>query len=384
MKDHTRAVHAGQLRDESSEFPVPQIVLNSAVLLKDVSDGRDMLTHEVRPNLAYQRYSNHTVLVLERKVAAMEGAKHALAVNSGMTACLLVFRALLNSGDHIVLQYGMYHEITDQVADDVRACGISFTIPEEYSPDGFIRAMNDRTKMVFIETPTNPAMLDVDIPALADVCNRKGIALIVDNTFLTFFYQKPLALGASVALYSTTKHLNGHGDAMGGVLTTNDSKIYETLKRYRDNSGLIIDPFSAYLHVRGLRTLALRLSRQSDNAQKLAEFLESRYPRYRVISPLKTKFYSQNRISGPGGIISLVLDTKEQGEKFLNALRLFKIGTTFGNLESLCYCFGVFARPHRDITKIGIPQGLVRLSCGIEDIEDITQDVDQALKTLSG
>lgn len=378
-KAETVGVHAGQHEFGSSRFPVPPLVMNSAILLDSIEQGRAMLTAEVEENYAYQRYANPTVKTLELKFSSMERARFSLAVNSGMTAVLLLLRALLRAGDHIVTMHSLYHEISDQMIADIEGCGVDCSLTNDHSVQGFERSMRPNTKLVFIETPSNPSMHDIDIPGLAKSCSSKGALLIVDNTFLTHEYQKPLELGADITLYSTTKIMNGHGDAMGGILSTNDPTLHERLKRYRDNTGLIIDPFSAWLTVRGLRTLRLRLDQQTRNAGTIIDFVRSEYPSIKIIYPSECEHSEANQISGYGHLISLVFPEKAQAEAFIRSLQLIKIGTTFGNLETLCYHFGAFTRPWRDLSKIGLPDSLVRISVGIEHTDDIVCDLQAAL-----
>jgi len=382
MKINTLAVHHGNEENDPLVFPVPSLVTNSAVLLKSVEDGWNMLTNEKIDNIAYQRYANPTVRVLEKQFAAIEKCTYSLAVNSGMTACLLVFRSLLSAGDHIVTQHSLYHEISDQLKYDKKGCGITATFIKNYSVQKFKDAIRPNTKMVFVETPTNPAMYDVDIEALSRICKSHKIIFVVDNTLLSPIYQKPLMKGADITLYSTTKAINGHGDAMGGIISTNKKSLYKKIKSYRDNTGLIIDPFSAWNTIRGMRTLPLRLERHTQNARKVIAFLKSNYPEYPIVYPADCENSQQNGVTHGGGVISILLKNKEQGIKFIRSLKLIRIGTTFGNLESLCYHFGAFARPTRNIKKIGIPLGLVRLSIGIEDADDIIADINQALQKI--
>jgi len=383
MKVNTSAVHSGQRDSKRFEFPVPEIVPNSAVLLRSVEDGWNMFRNKEAENIAYQRYANPTVMVLEKKFKSLEECKYSLAVNSGMTACYLLFRTLLSSGDHIVTQHSLYHEISDQIKFDKKSCGIEYTFIKNYSTKNFEKAIKPTTKMIFIETPTNPAMYDVDIPALATVCKKHKIVFVADNTFLTPIYQKPLKLGADITVYSTTKSINGHGDALGGIISTNNQEIYYKLREFRDYTGLTIDPFSAWLTIRGMRTLPLRLDKHSQNAKSVVEFLKLKYSEYETKYPILCKSSIKNKVVDGGGIISIVLRSKEQGLAFIENLKIFRIGTTFGNLESLCYHFGGFARPSRDIKQIGIPYGLVRLSIGIEDVSDIISDIDQALRKVN-
>lgn len=375
---HTRAVHAAQ-RDPL-DLPVPPLVANAAILLDSVEQGWAQLTDETVENVAYQRYGSPTVLLLEEKFRQLEGARHTLSFNSGMTACYAIFRALAGSGDHIVAQHALYHEISDQLAADVAACGVDVTFVDDYEVPSFVEAMTERTRLVFVESPTNPALLDVDIPQLAAACTARGVLLVVDNTFLTPIYQRPLDLGAHLTIYSTTKTINGHGDAMGGLVSTNDDDVYARLKTHREYTGSILDPFSSWLTVRGLRTLPLRLERHSANAAVVVAHLRSYHPEYPVRTALETEHARDNVVTGATGVFSLVLASKEQGTRFIRSVRLARIGTTFGNLETLVYHFGTFARPTRDLSRIGLDYGLVRMSVGIEDTEDVIADVEQALE----
>jgi len=380
MNPQTIAVHGGQRSAGEKQLPVPALILNSAILLESVDEGWQMLTNETKPNIAYQRYANPTVMVLEDKFSMMEGATYALAVNSGMSACYMLFRTLLSKGDHIVAQHGLYHEISDQIIFDQKSCGVEFSLINDYSISSFEEAFKPATKMVFVESPTNPAMLDVDIASLAEICRSRNIIFVVDNTLLTHEFQKPLNLGADLTIYSTTKSINGHGDAIGGIISTNNKELYSKLKAFRDNTGMIMDPMSSWLTTRGIRTLPLRLKQHTENAFAVMDYLSKNFPEIAIRYPLNLPNSKRNRITNGGGILSIILKGREQAVQFINNLKLIKIGTTFGNLESLCYCFGAFARPHRDITKIGIPLGLVRLSIGIEDVEDIIRDIEFGLK----
>lgn len=377
---HTCSVRGGQEENGPGDFPSPLLVLNSAIHLESIEDGLDMLTNGTRSNVAYQRYSNPTVSVLEKKFALMEGAVHSLAVNSGMTAINLIFRSLLRQGDHVVAQHGLYHEISDQLKVDYEHCGVETSFIEHYTVKNFVDAFCERTKMVFVEIPTNPTFFDLDVQALANECTSRGIVLVVDNTLLTHIRCRPLDLGADITVYSLTKSINGHGDVVGGVVSTNSEVLHSTMQSWRDNTGTILDPFSAWLAVRGLRTLPLRLERHEENLQGVLEFLEKEFPFIPVRHAAACEFAKKNRISGGGGVISIDLPDKVQAQAFVRNLRLFRLATTFGNLESLCYHFGSFARPTRDIGKIGIPYGLVRLSIGLEDIGEIVDDLRRALQ----
>lgn len=379
----TRAVHSGQRTVEPlqfSNFPVPPLVLNSAILLDSVEQGWAQLTREDEENYAYRRYANPTVRLFEHKWARLEGAAGALAFATGMTAVYAIFRTFVGNGGHVVTQHSLYHEISDQLRLDKESCGVDTTFLTNYDIDSFQRAMRPETQLVFIECPTNPALRDVDIAALAQVCHEHGAILAVDNTMLTCLLQRPLQLGADLTVYSTTKSVNGHGDAVGGVVAGDLLQLLSRLKSFRDNTGLIMDPLAAWLTVRGMRTLPLRLHHQAETAGVIAEYLRARIPTYPVLMPDETPYAAVNGVRANPGILAITLRSRDQATEFARAVRLMRIGTTFGNLESLVYHFGTFARPTRDLNAIGLDYGLVRLSIGIEDARDIIGDLEQALR----
>lgn len=378
----TKAIHSGQHEAGPGQFPVPALVCNSAILLNSIEEGREMLGNAEVENFAYQRYANPTVSVLEAKFRALEGCTYSLAVNSGMTACLLVFRALLNAGDHVIVPHGIFYEVIDQLEYEANNRGIRLSVIEDYAVAVFKAAIRPDTKMIFIEAPTNPAFLDINIAELALLCKNNNILLVVDNTFLTPACQKPLVLGAAVTVYSTTKHINGHGDVMGGMISTNAPDLLKVLKYHRDSAGLILDPFSAWLTVRGLRTLLLRLKKHTENAQSVIAMLQDEFASLEWRAVWSTKSAQANGVSPSlhTGLIAIVFPSREAGTDFVGHLQLIRTGTTFGNIESLCYHYGSFANDgSTDLERMGVPEGLVRISIGLEDSEDINADIRRAL-----
>jgi len=342
-----------------------------------------MLADTQVENFAYQRYANPTVSILEAKFRAIEQCTYSLAVNSGMTACLLVFRALLRAGDHVILPHSLFYEVVDLLDYEVRSRGVEMSVIREYDWTAFEAVIRENTKMIFVEAPTNPAFLDVNISGLVQLCVKNNILLVVDNTFLTPVCQKPLSLGAAVTLYSITKHINGHGDVMGGMVSTDDADIYKLLKSHRDSAGLILDPFSAWLTIRGLRTLPLRLNKHAENANLLVAMLREEFPELEWRSVWSTESAKANGItpSRHTGLIAIVFPTTEMGTAFVSHLQLIRVGTTFGNIESLCYHYGSFTREGtKELDQIGVPNGLVRVSVGLEDIDDIKTDIRRALR----
>lgn len=341
-----------------------------------------MLGDAGRENFAYQRYANPTVSILEAKFKALEACTYSLAVNSGMSACLLVFRALLSAGDHVIVPHGIFHEVIEQLDHEARDRGMELSVIGDYAVAAFEAALRPGTKMIFIEAPTNPAFLDINIPELVQLCEKHDVLLVVDNTFLTPACQKPLSLGAAVTLYSITKHINGHGDVMGGMISTNAPALFKALKYQRESTGLILDPFSAWLTIRGLRTLPLRLRQHTDNAHAVIAMLRDEFPQLEWRAVWATRSAQANGIlsSLHTGLIAIVFASREAGTAFVRHLQLIRTGTTFGNIESLCYHYGSFAREGgNDLEKIGVPYGLVRISVGLEDSEDINADIRRAL-----
>jgi cystathionine beta-lyase/cystathionine gamma-synthase len=379
----TRAVHGGQRTDvppPASNFPVPPLVLNSAILLDSVEQGWAQLTREEEDNYVYRRYGNPTVRLFEHKWARLEGAVDALAFASGMAAVYALFRAFTPSGGHVVTQHSLYHEVSDQLLLDKESCGVDTTLVVHHDAESIRRAMRPETRLVLVESPTNPSLSDVDIAAVAGVCREHGAILIVDNTMFTCVLQRPLQLGADLTLYSTTKTVNGHGDAVGGVVASDSRALLARLKSFRDNTGLIMDPLAAWLTVRGMRTLPLRLREHGRNAATVAAHLRARRPEYPVLTPDKTPHAAANGVTANPGIVVFTLPSREQATRFIRAVRLIRIGATFGNLESLVYHFATFVRPRLDLNAVGVDDGLVRLSVGIEDPADIIADLEQALR----
>lgn len=381
MNKITNLLHHNDDAYELRSSPVPPLVLNSMIPLRSVEEGWQMLTHESIDNIAYQRYENPTTLTLKKNLKVLSGAKYSLAVNSGMTAAYTVLRALLRSGNHVVAEHSMYHEITDQLSDD-SDIGISYDLFYGTTLHEFQELINENTVMFIFETPTNPTMRDYDLQPIIDYCKTKKIMVVCDNSMLTPVYFKSLDLNADIEFYSLTKHLNGHGDALGGAICTNSEKLHDKLQNLVYNSGLTIDPFSAWLIIRGMKTCYIRMQAQSENAMYIIDKLNEEYPQLEIKYPGFSESYESNGYLSGGSIFSIILPTKEMGTAFIDNTSLIKLGTTFGNIESLCYHFSTFTRQTRDTDKIGLPKGLVRLSIGLENKEDIASEIISILKKI--
>jgi cystathionine beta-lyase/cystathionine gamma-synthase len=378
----TSAVHALRHSGDASQFPVPPLVLNAALHLDSVADAMSQLCDEDRDNFAYRRYTNPTVRTLELAWAGVEDAAYTVAFQSGMAACYALFQTLLEPGDHAITQASVYHEIGEQlrVVAAGRKVGLSHVVESDVG--SFRGALRPNTKLVFVESPTNPGLIDVDIRALASACRSNGTWLIVDNTLLTWAVQRPLRLGADVTVYSTTKSVNGHGDAMGGMVAANDRKLASRLRDFRVSAGSIMDPFAAWLTARGMRSLPLRLERQHKNAVAIARHIRQRPVSYPVRLASDTEFAAANGVPASAGVACLILPSVAHGTRFIGAVRLMRVATTFGNLESLVYHYGTFMAESHDLPAMGIHPGLIRISAGIEDAADLVSDVEQALQAV--
>lgn len=378
----TAAVHGTQ-SPGAGRVMIPPMVLDAAMSIDDVDQGIELLSLETAEGFFYSRYGNPTVRLLEERIAALEGAESSASCCSGMTAVWLTIIALCSAGDHVLLPFNVYHEITDSLTYLERH-GISVSGVNMADLGAVVASLTDRTSLILLESPTNPMLQVVDIAMFAKLAHERNIVLAVDNTMPTFLQQPALRLGADLTLYSTTKHINGHGDAIGGIICGREDLIAK-IREVRDLSGTIITPFNAWLTLRGLKTLPLRLEQQTRNAAEVAAWLESHECVSRVLYPGLESHPDHElacrQMTGPGSIVTFeIAGGKQAGTRFLRRLQLCRIATTFGNLETIVYHFATFARPSRDISAIGETEATVRCSLGLEDVADVMEDLDQALR----
>ncbi|MCL5412459.1 MAG: PLP-dependent aspartate aminotransferase family protein [Candidatus Marsarchaeota archaeon] len=340
----------------------------------------------------YSRTTNPTRSMLEARLAALEGAKHGLAFSSGLAAETSLLLALLKSGDHIVAFDDLYGG-TKRLFDKVMAkFGVSVTYADATNPAKVKRAMRKNTRMVWLETPTNPLLKLCDIRAISEIAHAHSAVSVVDNTFATPYFQKPLELDADVSLYSTTKYMNGHSDSIGGAIVLSDEALNEKIKFMQNAAGAILSAFDSFLVLRGLKTLPLRMREHESNAMKVAEFLEARSGVQRVRYPGLDSHpqhgLAERQMSGFGGMITFeVSGGRGAAIKFLESLRLVSLAEDLGGVKSLAE--HPASMTHADIPRaarerIGISEALVRLSVGIEASDDIIADIDQALARANG
>lgn len=334
----------------------------------------------------YSRTQNPTRFALERAIAALEGAKHGLAFASGCAATTTVMQ-LFDAGSHIVAGHDLYGG-TLRLFDKVMARrGQRFSYVDARDPSRFNEAITADTKLVWLETPTNPLLELADIAAIADICHRRGVKLAVDNTFMSPAFQRPLDLGADLVVHSATKYLGGHSDVVGGVIATRDDELAQQLAFLQNSCGAVPAPFDCFLVLRGIKTLAIRMRQHQANAQRIAEHLESHAAVSRVVYPGLPSHPQHElacrQMSGFGGMITLELHGGlAAASHLLSTVQLFTLAESLGGVESLIESPALMTHasvPEARRKALGLTDGLVRLSVGIEHVDDLIGDLDRGL-----
>ncbi|TQF73924.1 cystathionine gamma-synthase [Rhodococcus spelaei] len=373
----TRAVHAGYEPDpQTGAVNVP--IYASSTFAQDGVGG-------MRNGFEYARTGNPTRRPLEANLAALEGGSYGRAFASGMAATDCLLRSALRPGDHLVIPndaYGGTFRLIDKVFTQ---WGIEYTPAAVSDVDAVRAAIRPNTKLVWVETPTNPLLNIGDIEALSAVAHEAGAKIVVDNTFASPYLQQPLALGADIALHSTTKYIGGHSDVVGGALVTNDEELDTAFAFLQNGAGAVPGPFDAYLTMRGIKTLALRMERHSDNAEKIVELLTGHAAVSQVIYPGLESHpghaVAAKQMRRFGGMISVRLSGGKQAAlDFCSRTEIFTLAESLGGVESLIEHPGAMTHASTAGSALEVPEDLVRLSVGIEDAEDLLADVAQALR----
>ncbi|MDR1415903.1 MAG: PLP-dependent aspartate aminotransferase family protein [Prevotellaceae bacterium] len=377
----TKAVHAGEevdLREGATGEVVTAIHLATTYARKKVAKPE---------RYEYVRLQNPTREALEVKLASLENARYGLAFSSGMAAETSLLLTLLKSGDHIVAfddLYGGTKRLFEQVFANF---GVEASYVDATNAQLVERALKPSTKMVWIESPTNPLLKLADIRAIAAITQKRGLILVVDNTFLSPYLQRPLDLGADVVVHSVTKYLGGHSDVLGGALLVNSEPLYERLQFHQNSTGAVLPPFDSYLTLRGLKTLALRMEQHGKNALAIARYLEKHPKVSRVFYPGLESHpqhaLAKSQASGFGGVLSFdVKGTMADAENFLERLKLFTLAESLGGVESLIELPSLMTHASvekAEREKVGITDTLIRVSVGIEGVADLIADLEQAL-----
>jgi cystathionine beta-lyase/cystathionine gamma-synthase len=380
MGFRTDAIHAGQEPDPTTGAVTIPIYQTSTYVQESIGKHK---------GFEYARTQNPTRMALEKNVAVLERGVAAYAFASGMAATTAITQLLLKQGDHAICSdnvYGGTFRLFDKI---VRHYGVEFTYVNTSNLLDVTPAIRPNTRMVFIETPTNPIMSITDIRGVSAIAHQSGCRLVVDNTFMTPYFQLPLELGADIVIHSTTKYLNGHSDSVGGVVVLKRQDDAERLQFIQNAAGAILSPFDSWLVMRGIKTLPIRMEAHNSNGIAVANFLASKKEVKKIYYPGLPNHpgheLAKKQMSGFGGMIAIDLGSLDRAKRFLEQVKLCSLGESLGGVETLISHPATMTHasvPTEERQRLGITDGLVRLSVGIEDVEDLIADLEKAFGAL--
>lgn len=372
----TDAIHAGQAPDEVTGAVITPLYLTSTYAQEEIGKHK---------GFEYGRTHNFTRAALEKNIAALEKGKYGIAYASGLAA-IHALMSLVKAGDHIIVTdnvYGGTYRLFELVLKDY---GLNYSWVDTSNPQNIIDAITPATKMVYIETPTNPMLTLTDIAAAADICKKRNLLLVVDNTFMSPYFQNPMELGADIVTHSVTKYINGHSDLIGGINITSNDQVHDRLRYIQNAAGGVPSPFDCWLTLRSTKTLAVRMKQHDENARLIADFLVSHPKIEKVIYPGLASHpqheLAKKQMRGFGGMVSANFKNSGDVNNFLKKLRIFTLAESLGGVESLmCHPVSMThgSVPKEKREKFGLTERLVRLSVGIEDAEDLIADLKTAL-----
>lgn len=380
----TIAIRTQSERSQHKEHSVP-IYLTSSYKFDDAEEMRALFANEKEGNV-YSRYSNPNTSEFIEKMALLEGAEDGFATATGMAAIFTTFAALLKSGDHIVSSrsiFGSTHQLLTQIFPK---WGITFDYADLDKPDMWESLIKPSTKIIFVETPSNPGIDVIDLSFLAELAKRNNALLVVDNCFATPYLQQPLKLGADISIHSATKYIDGQGRVLGGIIL-GSKKLMADILAFARHSGPALSPFNAWLLSKSLETLAVRMDRHCENALKLAQYLE-KHPKIKSVKypflPSHPQYQiAQKQMKQGGGIVTIVVEGGASGaRKFMDGLTMFSISANLADTRSIATHPATSTHSklsEEERNSVGIEQGTVRLSVGLEHIDDIIADVERAL-----
>jgi cystathionine beta-lyase/cystathionine gamma-synthase len=375
----TDAIHAGQHPDPSTGAIITPIYQTSTYVQEALGKHK---------GYEYARTQNPTRSAVEANIAALERGRGALAFASGMAAISAVL-TFVKQGDRVVVTEDLYGGTYRLFQRLLTRFGIRFTYVDSSRIEAVEKTMGDDVKLVFLETPTNPVLRITDLRAVSELAHRFGAQVVVDNTFMSPFFQRPLELGADLVVHSTTKYLNGHSDSVGGIVVASRQEDIEHLAFVQNAVGAILSPFDSWLLLRGTKTLALRMERHNQNAIALAEFLSKHAKVQKVYYPglpdHPAHQLAKKQMSGFGGMISFETGSLQAARKVLEGVTVFSLAESLGGVESLISHPATMTHasiPVEDRLRFGVTEGLVRLSVGVEDLEDLEADLRQALAEI--
>jgi methionine-gamma-lyase len=384
----SKLIHAGTIDDQFGSATVP-IYQTSTFRFKSAEHGAACFSGE-SDGYIYTRINNPTIDALERQLAVLENGYGGIALSSGMAAVNTIYMGLLKQGDHMVSTAGVYGPSRIVMEKHYSKFGIRSTYLDTGDLDAVRKAIRPETRMIFIESPSNPTMDITNLRAIADLAREHKLITVADNTFCSPYLQRPLEHGFDVVFHSITKFLNGHADIVGGILVAREQALYDQLRPMMISLGCNMDPHQAYLVIRGLKTLAIRMERSQENAMSIARFLENhpqvKWVRYPGLPSHPQFDLAQKQMSGPGAMIAFELNGGlEAGRIMMNHVKLCMLAVSLGGVETLIQhpasmTHSKLEKPDRE--GAGITDGLVRLSVGIENVEDLINDLAQALSQI--
>lgn len=373
----TDAIHAGQKPDMETGAVITPLYLTSTYAQEEIGKHK---------GYEYGRTHNFTRAALEQNIAVLEKGKFGIAFASGLAATHTLM-SLLKKGDHVIVTdnvYGGTYRLFELIMKDF---GLDYSWVDTSNPVNIKNEIKSNTKMVFVETPTNPMLTLTDLKEVSKICKENNLISVVDNTFMSPYFQNPLSHGIDIVSHSTTKYINGHSDIIGGIIITSNEKYHERLRYIQNAAGGIPSPFDCWLTLRSTKTLAVRMERHNYNALKIAEYLTSidliEKVYYPGLSIHPQHELAKKQMSGFGGIVTFTFKDYEKTKSFLKNLKVFTLAESLGGVESLvCHpvsmTHGSVPKERRE--KFGLNERLVRLSVGIEDVEDLIEDIKNALK----
>ncbi len=385
---NSKCVHCGIEENEYGAV-VPAIYQTSTFKFKSAKHGASLFAGDER-GFIYTRMANPTIVAMENAIAELEGGHKALGCGSGMAAIHTVFASLLSAGDHVVCSTAVYGPTSTLLNTIMKKFGVETTFVDTTVNENVLNAMKPNTKVVYVETPGNPTLCISDIESISQIAHERNAKVVVDNTFMSPALQQPFKFGADVILHSLTKFLNGHADVVGGVIIVKDEETYKKFRKVLNQTGGVIDPFNSFLVHRGLKTLAIRMERHSENAQKIAEYVEKHPLIKNLVYPgLKSHPHyelGQKQHTGPGGLIKFEVEGGiKAGKILMDSVKLCTLAVSLGGVETLIqhpasmthFSMGKEARLAGSITD-----GLIRLSVGIENADELIADLRQALEKV--
>jgi len=389
MGFNSKLIHAGDFKDEFGSAVVP-IYQTSTFSFKNAQHGADLFSGK-EDGYIYTRIGNPTINALENKLAELENGYKGIALASGMASVTTVYMALLQQGDHMISTDAVYGPSRSVMESHFSKFGVEYSYIDTSDLDKIEKTINPKTKLLYIETPANPTLQITDMNKASEIAHKHNILVCVDNTFCSPYLQKPLDLGADIVLHSLTKFINGHADIVGGALIAKNEEVYNKLRKTMVYMGGNMDPHQAYMVIRGIKTLSLRIDKAQENAIKIAEFLED-HPKVEWIKYPGLKSFEQydlaaEQMQGFGSMISFGLkDGYEAGKTLMDNVHLATLAVSLGGVETLIQ--HPASMTHAGVSKeekdaANITDGLVRYSTGIEDVDDLIKDLESALDKIT-